>query len=265
MSVITVGMKKVLVIPDTHAPYHDERAWRLMLQVARVLGVDIIIVLGDFFDCYCVSDHRKDAARERDLKKELATGFKMLRELESLGASELVFIEGNHEWRLPRYLDDVAPQLKQWVMEKWDAEFSKWKYIEYMDGTKLGRINYTHDLGKSGAGAVLDALVSYGDNAVIGHVHGMEYRVRGDANGIPHVGASFGWLGDREKIDYKHQMKARREWILGFGWGHMRPDGVTYLAPIPMVDYTCVVDGKYFEQRSLRTASNSAAGTKEVA
>ena len=257
-------MKKVLVIPDTHAPYHDERAWRLMMQVPRVLGVDTIVVLGDFFDVYCVSDHRKDARREDNLKKELATGFRMLRELEGLGATELVFIEGNHEWRLPRYLDSIAPQLRDWVLDKWDAEFTKWKYVNYQDGTKVGAINYTHDLGKSGAGAVMDALVSYGDNAVIGHVHGMEYRVRGDANGIPHVGASFGWLGNREMIDYKHQMKARRDWILGFGWGHLHPNGTTYLAPIPMVDYTCVVDGKFFEQRALRT-SDSAVRNKEVA
>ena len=257
------GLKRVLILPDVHGGNHDERAWRLMMQVARAFPPDGIVVLGDFFDCYCVSDHRKDARRERSLKKELSEGFRLLRELEALGAEWLIFIEGNHEWRLPRYLDDCAPELRDWVLDKWDLHFKKWTVVKYMDSVKKGAINYTHDLGKSGPGAVLDALISFGDNAVLGHTHVMEYRVRGDANGIAHVGASFGWLGDREKIDYKHQMKAKRDWVLGFGWGHMRPSGVTYLAPIPLVDYTCVVEGRLFEQRALRTSVSDDAALIE--
>ncbi len=246
-------LKRVLIVPDCHVPYHDERAWRLMMQVANTFKPNGIVVLGDFFDCYSVSDHRKDAARERSLKRELQDGVRYLKELNDLGAEWKIFIEGNHEWRLPRYLDERAPQLKEWVMEKWDEQFAGWDVVPYMDSTKKGVVNYTHDLGKAGAGAVLDALVSFGDNAVIGHTHVMEYRIRGDANGVAHVGASFGWLGDRSKIDYKHQLKCRREWALGFGWAHYRPNGWTYLQPVPLVEYTVVVEGKLFEQRALRT------------
>lgn len=62
-----------------------------------------------------------------------------------------------------------------------------------------------------------------------------------------HVGASFGWLGDYRRIDYRHRMRARRDWVLGFGIGYLRPSGVIHLMPIPIINYSCVVEGQLFQ------------------
>lgn len=63
-------LSRILIIPDTHVPYHDERAWLLLLQVAQAFGFDYVIVVGDFLDCYYVSAHSKSPSRVRVVRLE---------------------------------------------------------------------------------------------------------------------------------------------------------------------------------------------------
>jgi len=73
------------------------------------------------------------------------------------------------------------------------------------------------------------------------------YVVEGTALGNePKVAASFGWLGDVERIDYMHRAKARAGWALGFGFGTYQPKtGFMYLTPVPILpDYSCCIHGQ---------------------
>lgn len=243
-----MAFSRFLIIPDVHAPYHDKRAWALVRQVVAGVQWKGCIVLGDFFDCYAVSDHRKDPRRERSIAKEILAARDVLQPLTNYPFEHRTFIEGNHEWRLPRMIMDKAPELLELIDAKDVFGLGdKWKWVPYMRDIEIGKINFTHDLGKSGPQALTSALHDYMDNVVIGHTHRFEYRVEGNAKGIPHVAASFGWLGDVTKIDYKHQMKARKEWVLGFGYAHY--DAATrfvYLHQVPIINYTCVVEGRLF-------------------
>ena len=55
----------------------------------------------------------------------------------------------------------------------------------------------------------------------------------------------FGWLGDVEEIDYMNQVKARKEWSLGFGLGYLdTKTGVVYLVPVPIINGTVLIEGK---------------------
>ena len=67
------GLERILFIPDAHRPYHDERAWRLMLKAARRFAPHRLVVLGDFGDFYATSRHEKDPNRKRNLEFELAS------------------------------------------------------------------------------------------------------------------------------------------------------------------------------------------------
>jgi len=75
---------------------------------------------------------------------------------------------------------------------------------------------------------------------------------KGRANGFIvgggyHVGASFGWLGDYRRIDYRHRMRACRDWVLGFGVGYLLPSGVVFVVPVPIINYSAVVEGQLFK------------------
>ncbi len=239
-------ISKVLFIPDTHRPYHDKKAWALMLKAAKVFKPDTIVVQGDFADFYAVSSHSKSPSRSQCLQFEVDDVNVGLDELDKLGAKKKVFISGNHEYRLERYLEDKAPELFNLVKVKDLLRLKErgWIYVPYKRDTRLGKLFSTHDCGNAGRTAVLKALDTYQHNITIGHTHRMAYIVEGNAKGEAHVGASFGWLGDASKTDYMHRVKSNRDWALGFGLGYLRDDGIIHLVPVPIIGYSVIIEGE---------------------
>lgn len=240
-------LEKILFIPDCHVPYHDKAAFNLMLKAGKALKPDHVIILGDFADFYGVSSHSKDPNRALKLKEEIEATKEALDQVVALGAKNNVFVAGNHEDRLERYLRDRAPELFNFISIPKILELKEkgFKYTPYKQSYKLGKLNVTHDTGVAGRFAHYKALDTFQHNIIIGHTHRIGYAVEGDAQGQRHLGAMLGWLGDVEEIDYMHQVKARKEWSLGFGVGHMATKtGVVYVTPTPIINGTVLIEGK---------------------
>lgn len=240
-------LSTTLIVPDVHAPYHDQDAWDLMLEAGKFLSPDAIVVMGDLLDCYTVSRHSKDPSRAGMLDSEVQAARGLLDQLDSLGAKERVFIEGNHEYRLVRYIEDKAPELYGLVSvpQLLRLEERGWEWIAYRDHKKRGTVHYTHDTGHAGRYAVYRSLDVYQHSVATVHTHRMALVVEGNAVGEPKVSAQFGWLGDVNRVDYMHRAKAKKDWSLGFGIGYTdNQTGHTWLTPVPIVEYRCVIEGK---------------------
>jgi predicted phosphodiesterase len=243
-------LKRILFIPDTHRPYHDKKAFGLVLKVGKAFKPDVTVVLGDFADFYSVSSHSKDPARAMKLDEEIKDVKRGLKDLAGLGAKQNVFIEGNHEDRLRRYLEDAAPELHSIISIPQVlglSENKQWTYVPYKSDYRLGKVYLTHDIGTAGRTSVLKCLDSYQHSNITGHTHRMAYVVEGNAAGEAKLAAQFGWLGDVEAADYMHRMKARKDWVHGFGIGYLEEKtGVVYVTPVPIVNYSCVVEGEFY-------------------
>lgn len=241
-------LKKVLFVPDSHHPYVDKHNWNLMLKAAKEFRPDTVVVLGDFADFYAVSAHSKDPTRQNDLEWEVNEVNKAIDQLDSLKAKEKIYVAGNHENRLERYLQDKAPELFNTVRISRLLKLSErgWRYIPYKHDFRLGKLYITHDCGSAGRNALFRSADTYHHNVVIGHTHRLQFLVEGNALGETHVAASFGWLGDAKSADYMHRIKANRDWANGFGIGYMTNNGTVYLQPIPIVNGTCLVEGKLY-------------------
>ena len=242
-------LKKVLFLPDTHSPYHCKPAFDLVEKVVAGIGpFDEVVIEGDFPDFYSVSTHSKDPKRAGKFFEEVEVTKQLLRRVEGWGFTKQHYVMGNHEDRLDRYIHDKAPEMKGIVSCDGLLELTRhrWHITPYKDHTMVGKVYVTHDVGKAGPSAVKDALSSYQDNVVIGHLHRISYMVEGNAKGVPHVAACFGWLGDVAQVDYMYRVKANRDWALGFGVGYVRDNGFVYLQPVPIIDGSCCVEGKLF-------------------
>lgn len=242
-------LSNILYIPDTHVPYHDKKAWELVLKVGRAFKPEIINVGGDLFDMFAVSSHSKDPERKLKLEWEIDEGKKALDDLDSLGAKIKKFQGGNHEDRLRRYLQDKAPELFNSISipNIFNLEERGWEYTAYKESTKIGNVWFTHDVGVANKYAVYRAAETFQHSNVTAHTHRMCYVVDGDATGKSMVSASFGWLGDTDQVDYMNKVKAKRNWALGFGIGYLDNEtGNVYLVPVPIIDYTCVIEGKFY-------------------
>lgn len=240
-------VEKVLICPDVHVPYHDKKAFDLFLKVGKLLKPDHCILLGDFADFYAVSSHDKDPNRALKLDFEIEETKKALAQIKALKAKNNVFIAGNHSDRLERYLKKTAPELYNLLsLEKvFDLKKNGWEYVPYKHSYKLGKINFTHDVGVAGRFAHYKALDAFQHSVVIGHTHRLGYAVEGNAQGEYHVTAMLGWLGDVKEIDYMHKVKALRDWSLGFGIGYLEvKTGIMHIQPIPIVNYSCLVEGE---------------------
>ncbi len=238
--------KRILFVPDTHRPYHDEAAWQLMLKAAKVFAPNIVVVLGDFADCYSISAHDKSPTRKETFEEEIADANVGLDELETATPiAARYFVAGNHEYRLDRFLRTNAPAVYSMLKIERLLRLRErgWRYTPYQRALKIGKLHITHDEGTAGPQAHERARSSFEGNVVIGHTHRMAYSTRGNAKGTSHIGAMFGWLGDISKIDYMHRVKAQ-QWQLGFGTGCLLPNGVVHLQPVPIVEGACVVGGK---------------------
>lgn len=240
------ALEKWVVIPDCHVPYEDPEAFGLMLRAAKAVGVKNCVILGDFADFYAVSSHDKDPTRILELHWEVECVKARLRELEAVFKGKRIFIGGNHEDRLARYLAKKAPELFTTIKveQLFGLREGGWQYVPYKQYAKIGKLHLTHDVGKAGSGAHANALGAFQGNTVIGHTHRFGYVVEGTVRGEAHLGAMVGWLGDFDKVDYMHAAKARREWVHGFGLLYVEKSGCVHLSPIPIVNGKVVVEGK---------------------
>lgn len=243
-------LERILFIPDTHVPYHDKRAFALMLKAMKDFKPNHTIVMGDFLDNYSVSSHSKDPNRSLKLEEEVNETIHELKKVKALGAKNNVFIGGNHEDRLERYLMQKAPELYNIISTEKILKLDElgFEYVPYKHHYKIGKINVTHDTGTAGRTAHQKALDSFQDNILIGHTHRLAYIVEGDAKGTKHVSAMLGWLGDVEGIDYMNKYKVQKDWCLAFGIGYLdTATGNVYVVPVPIINYTCLVEGKLYK------------------
>lgn len=242
-------LQRTLFVPDSHRPYHDQRAWSLMLKVGRAFKPELLVTMGDLADFYGVSSHSKDPKRALRLDEEVADVNVALDELDSLGAKRRIYLGGNHEDRLTRYLRDRAPELFPFIdiPSLFRLKQRGWQYVPYRKHIRIGKLYLTHDIGVAGRYAVFRCLEAFEHSVVTGHTHRLAYVVEGNATGERKVSAQFGWLGDIKQVDYMTQVKVIKDWALGFGVGYLhRTTGVAYLVPVPIVNYSCVVEGKTY-------------------
>lgn len=245
-----MSLEPILFVPDVHIPYHDKRAWKLMLKVAKDLKPKHIIIMGDFLDFFSVSSHSKDPARSLKLQFEVDEGLRCLQQLDDLNAKNKLFIGGNHEDRLQRYLQDKAPEVFDFINVPQLLELKErgWKYTPYKKHTKLGKLYLTHDVGVAGRYAAYRAFDTYGHSVITAHTHRMCYIVEGNATGEVKLSAMFGWLGDASQVDYMQEQRVLKDWVLGFGIGYLDVEtGLVFTTPVPIIGgYSAVVNGKLY-------------------
>jgi predicted phosphodiesterase len=243
-------MQKIAFLPDAHRPYHDKIAWELFLLAISDWKPDILVCLGDLADCYKVSSFSKDPTREYSFKEEIDNVLEGLDDLDALGATRKIFVAGNHEHRLVRYLQEKAPELFEFIDIPKLLELEKrgWEYVPYKSAIQLGKLWITHDVGVAGRYSVFRAADTFQHPVVMAHTHRLVYVVEGNATGDTFPAVQFGWLGDVEKLDYVHKVAAKRSHCLAFGAGLLDEEtGWIYLTPHPIVNYTVVVDGRRYK------------------
>lgn len=241
--------QKVLFIPDCHVPYHDRKAFNLVLRMARSVKFDRVVILGDFADFFKVSFHERTLDKRMGFGAEVAEVNRALDWIDTLEIAKKYYVAGNHEFRFDRYLAEKAPELADLpglsVPELFRLKQRGWSWTPYRSEARVGKLWITHDEGTSGPLAAVRARGTYEGNVVIGHCHAMTTAYKGNAKGEVHGGFSFGWLGDVARVDYLHAVKAR-QWVQGIGTGILEPSGVVHVKACPIIKGSIEVFGQVY-------------------
>jgi len=175
---------------DLHVPYHDEQAVEAAVRFARRYKPVGILLNGDVVDMYNVSPFFREPKPER-LADELRIAQQMLRWLrQEFPRARMVYREGNHEWRLRRYVVQHADMLADLPCLHWSAllELEKVR-VEWIDDKRLVRLGHLatlhgHELPRGGG--VNPARYVYlktAESVLVGHWHRTSQHVERTLHG----------------------------------------------------------------------------------
>lgn len=241
--------ESLLVLPDTHGPYHDRRCWSAVLKVAELLKPAHTVHVGDLADCADISFHERSLSRAVSFEEEIKEVRGLVTTLSNRIGPNRIFCEGNHERRLPRYLAQRCPEVAPFVPGMWELLGLKkngWKWFPYGTPAKVGKMHFVHDAGHAGVTAVRLTKAKFQKNVCFGHTHRASVEYDGNVLGERHVGMSLGWLGDMDSVvvDYVPQVLRYHAWVHGFGLGYLNAKGHVHMNFIPIVDGECYVEGR---------------------
>lgn len=247
---------RVLFVSDLHVPFHDSEAWECLLGLARDFRPQLVILGGDLFDCYSISEHQRDPTRAAQVQDEYDAGRPLWGALrDAVRGAKTIVIEGNHEHRMRRHQlqNPGLFRLRALELPRAAEMPPEWHYYPNQTRIKLGSVSFLHgDLRGRGGGAkhiaknLLDKLRT---TVVFGHHHKFQDFYETHAGGVVRAGFATGHLCHAPDMDYVTEP----DWQQGFrtfefAW----PSGVFSARSHLIIDGRLVCDGRLLPQRRNR-------------
>ena len=203
------GMQTGLIFGDLHIPFEDKAAVRLLLRFIEKNPVNFIVINGDLCDFYLLSSFAKDPGRKDKMQDDIIAVRAFLNRLTKAAPnSNIIFLEGNHENRLQRYLWTKAEELSSL------SELSI-KHLYSLDDFRIKHIPYEAGLLINGA-----FLILHGDivSKHSGYTAKLMFEKHGGCGicGHTHRGGSY----------YKRDRFGTWGWWEGFCLCSLNPDWV---------------------------------------
>ena len=96
-----------VIVNDAHVPFHDKVVFRLFINFIKKLQPKTLYIAGDWADCYSISRFDKDPSRVLafSLINEANEVYNTLVDIRNaVPNTRIIYIDGNHEKRLIKYL-----------------------------------------------------------------------------------------------------------------------------------------------------------------
>ena len=177
------GAQRILRLSDIHYPFHDQRSLEAAVNHGIKLDPTILLLAGDIIDCHDLSDYDRDP-RHRYTEIEMAMIVEQLEQFrQAFPKARIVWMEGNHEHRLKRYLMRRAPDLYGLPMMDVPGfvtiagHANAMHRVEWVDDCRVvrtGKLAHIHGHEFKGGGGVNPArwlFLKTGESAMMGHCH----------------------------------------------------------------------------------------------
>lgn len=216
-----------LILSDAHIPFHEPMALQTAVEHGKAEGATGVFINGDWQDCAAVSYW---PTVKRDFNKEIGLVIDSLDWLRGqFPKSKIVYKPGNHEYRLPRYFLQHAPELIETPLAAMETvigfEERKIQFLDYYQIVMAGDLPILHghevqSLSRTvnpARGLFLRAKTF----AACSHCHTTSQHTAKTINGELLATWSFGCLCDLSP-DYN---PFGNDWNWGFGLIEIRDKG----------------------------------------
>ena len=291
------GWKLAALLPDTQIGYrvyedgsviefHDEKAIEIAMQIVAYaneqFGVDTIVNLGDTIDLPAQSRHHQEIAFQNSTNLALQRAYEYLaQQRATVPDAQIVFLEGNHDCRINKYLSENAPAVV--TMKRAGETPDEWPVnslphllrmdeldITFASGYPAGEFWLNDNLrcihgdrvNSSGSTAMKYINSNHHVSVVYGHIHRIEmlYHTNHTSTG-PARNAAFspgclcrvdgsvpsvkGGVTPNEK-----PVKYWENWQQGIGFAWYKDTGEFTLLSVPIIDEWAVFMGREFRAQS---------------
>lgn len=230
----------VAFVTDIHPPYQYDPAIELTQRILKDIQPDQLIIGGDAFDFYQASHFNKSPERLASLQYDIDIGVDILRNLQSQckADTKYIFLVGNHEERLEKFLLRNAAQLSKLRCLNMEEllELRKMGFSVYDKRTPFiyKGVLYKHGnrVRKHSGYTAKSYIDDYMMNVVTGHTHRMAMVKKTISSGII-TSIESGHLSDINKLEY---MALPGNWQMGITI-------ITYIDDIPffnLVEYNVI-------------------------
>jgi len=287
--------KLAALLPDTQIGYrvyedgtviefHSEKAIDIALQILNYahqqFGVDTVVNLGDTLDLPAQSRHHQEIAFQNSTNLAIQRGYEYLAaQRATVPDAEIVFLEGNHDCRIYKYLAENAPAV---VNMRQAGSADSWPVnslphllrmdelgITYASGYPAGEYWLNENLrcihgdrvNSSGSTAMKYINSNHHVSVIYGHIHRIEmlYHTNHTSTG-PGRNAAFspgclcrvdgsvpsvkGGITPNEK-----PVKYWENWQQGVGFAWYKDTGEFTLLSVPILDDWAVFMGQEFRTK----------------
>lgn len=219
--------ERYAVLSDVHFPFEQRQLYAVTLKILRDVSPQAIYLNGDIGEFQGVSSHPIHPKESKiPFMDEIEYMNKKFDELGRLFPDvPVVYLCGNHEYRLFRFIRDLAPQL--WGVAPDCPQLLKfherprWKFVDYSPAqiVRCGKSNlYLRHEPFSGGSTAAKLLAERSDvDLLTGHLHTqqMASAKRFGVRSRIIKGYVGGFLGDKTRhiFDYRG---AKDNWVEGF-------------------------------------------------
>jgi len=242
------GMSTAVVVGDYHNPYQDNTVVQAVDSFLEELQPDYLFYNGDINDFYQVSVFSKDPSRLGQLQSDIDISTNMFeRHHLMMPFAKKVFIEGTHENRWFKYLQDKAPAVAMlrstnitelYRLTEFDIDYVPFERGVLVNGTFL----ILH-------GNMVSAHSSYtakrqhdknGGSGMCNHTHRGGSYYKTDRFGI------YGWWENFCLCELHPDWIQNTDWQHGFSVIHFHSDGRFWVEQIPIIEGRFIYGGKIY-------------------
>lgn len=256
------NLERHLFLSDSQAPDHNTQVIEVVKRFMGDFAPDVVHLVGDMVNFTKAGTYSVDQRYDIGLEEEVRIGRALIADLVAAARAAnpkaiVNYYEGNHEYRMQRYLARLAPEIRNLTDDKGEPYVSVpnlfglddlgVNWIPYYESSSLGGdVEVEHgDIARSKSGYTAHGMLDRrGSNGFSGHTHKLALVSRNQGGEVKY------WVETGSLCNPQPNPKwtKKPDWVNGFAVGiYDKKDDVMHPTAVLMQNNSFAFGGKVYK------------------